>query len=205
MKIKSCKSLFICVLFPLSLAIAGDRFDELKNELSSAECAHFDFMSISESAVFESVDSLAGSAWIARDGRYLVNLGRDKYLFNGELLYSYSSENMQVIIEKIDPAQKTNSAGVSFIIHLGEYYSSKAIQANSEYILYRLDSANTKIPDSLQLFLDTTNGHLERLVYYDLNEDRQQIIMTSRELVSECKQEFFEINWPKGTERVKLY
>lgn len=199
------KSLLLSTSLLSGSSFAGDRFDDLKKELSSAECSYFEFISITESDIFESVDSINGSAWMARDGRYSVNLGTDIYLFNGELLYTYSAENEQVVIEKVDPKHNALGAEVSFIIHLDEYYRSKVIQPDREYTLFRLDSAQTSIPDTLQLLLDVQTGRMSRLIYYDENNDRQQILISAQKLYDRCKPDSFSPKWPDGTEIVKLY
>ena len=63
------KSLLLSTSLLSGSSFGGDRFDDLKKELSSAECSYFEFISITESDIFESVDSINGSAWMARDGR----------------------------------------------------------------------------------------------------------------------------------------
>lgn len=199
------KSLLLSTSLLCGSGFAGDRFDDLKKKLSSAKCSHFEFVCITESDIFESVDSINGSAWMARDGRYSVNLGTDKYLFDGELLYTYSAENEQVVIEKVDPEHNALGAEVSFIIHLDEYYRSRVIQPDREYTLFRLDSAQTSIPDTLQLFLDVQTGRISRLIYYDENKDRQQILISAQKLYDRCQPESFNPKWPDGTEIVKLY
>ncbi|TET95211.1 MAG: hypothetical protein E3J26_03160, partial [Candidatus Zixiibacteriota bacterium] len=77
-------------LIYLSTSAAADRFDTIKEQLAQAACTRFEFVSIIESEIFDATDSATGTAYIARDGRFNVTLGEDRYLFDLRFLYSYS-------------------------------------------------------------------------------------------------------------------
>jgi len=79
MKISTAILVLIC-LFSGSGLSQADPLEELKKNMSEADCSRFEFISILESEIFDSVDSTLGSALIASDGRYRVTIGPDEYL-----------------------------------------------------------------------------------------------------------------------------
>lgn len=187
----------------ISTTASDDKFDSLKARMRVAKCSNFEFMSIIESEVFSSVDSIVGSAWIAKDGRYSIRLGDDQYLFDGKLLHSYSSDNEQVVVEKIDSGTTVGNE-VSFIVRLDEFYISTTHIRNREYILRKKPDQNGNYPDSLRLYLDAVSGSLTKFTYFDENEDRNSIIIEKMELKNDCPDSLFEAVWPDGTDIVKL-
>ena len=203
MNILSTTLTFCIFVSAINSAAGEDKFDSLKVRMKETECSNFQFTSIIESEVFLTVDSIDGSAWIAKDGRYAVKIGGDHYLFDGDYLHSYSSDNEQVVIETIDSGTTTGNE-VLFIVRLDELYVSSTQIPNREYILRKKPDQHGNSPDSLRLFLSDISGDLTRISYFDENEDRHLILIEKMELKDECLPSLFEADWPPGTDIVKL-
>jgi len=199
--------LFMTILL-LSL-VAGasfsgnDSFEDIKESLSKAACCQFEFLSVHESGIFETSDTTAGRAYIARGGKYSIMIGDDSYINNGELLYSYSKAQNQVTIEKT--GENSIQEEVSFITRLDEFYVTECEEANHEYFLRRNRPEARSLPDSMILLIDSTLTQIERIEYFDQNEDLNIIIFLAQSNFSECDESLLEENFPDSADVVKLY
>lgn len=190
-------------LFCLSSAAGADQFDVIKADLAKAKCTRFEFLSIIESEVFDQTDSSFGTAYVAHDGRFSVTIGADQYLFDGSNVYSYSAENNQVVIEKAARKEEI-SREISFITRLDEFYETRTIKPDSSYRLVKKADVTGDIPDSVTVFIARDSLHLERLEYYDINEERTVIVILEQQTDSVCSETLFEPAFPDSVEKVRL-
>jgi hypothetical protein len=193
-------------LIPVDSGNGRDPFDEIKRQLARADCCYIEFISILQSEIFEIADSAAGSAYIAGDGRYNVKVGNDHYLYDKNLLYSYSSENNQVVIERLPPDAAV-SREITFITRLDEFYRTQITRPGYSYRLYRLSSGredSDEMPDSLEIFLVPDSTRLQRLEYLDINQERNVIVILSVFLDSICDEDRFEPTFPDSVEKIRL-
>jgi len=142
-------------------------------------------------------------ATIAEDGRYLINLGRDQYLYDLEFLYSFSSENNQVTIDKANGMEAHEE--LSFIKRLDESYRSFVLEPDSRYRLLKSSAQESNIPDSLLLFLRSDSLLLDRIEYYDINEELNRIIFQEQIVQDSCPDLLFVPNYPDSVEVIRLF
>jgi len=190
-------------LIGTNISIGADRFDTIKQEIAQSACTRFEFVSIIESEIFEATDSAIGTAYIARDGRFNVTVGTDQYLFDQNLLYSYSVDNNQVVIEKVSDTEGI-SREISFITRLDEFYKTHTVQSGRSYRLIKRPSRERNIPDSVTVFIASELSRLERLEYYDINEELNVIVILNQQTSTECDERQFEPAFPDSVERIKL-
>lgn len=187
----------------LGISVAADRFSGIKEQLAQAACTHFEFVSIIESEIFDATDSATGTAYIARDGRFNVTLGEDRYLFDLSLMYSYSAENNQVVIEKVSDKEEV-SREISFITRLDDLYETHTILPDISYRLLKKPGEKSDIPDSVTVFIAKDKLKLERLEYFDINEERNVIVIRKQETKKDCDNKQFEPAFPDSVEKVRL-
>ncbi|HWR83854.1 MAG TPA: outer membrane lipoprotein carrier protein LolA [Candidatus Deferrimicrobium sp.] len=195
----------VCIVWWLFAGAVAptDSFDKIKRELSQAACARFEFVSVIESEVFETADSAFGRAYIARDGRFLVTLGSDIYLNDGRCLYSYSAENNQVIMEtKADSAEPIRE--ISFLTRLDAIYTTFPVRSGETYRLLKKPGQDSQTPDSLTVFIDRRTRRLERLEYFDINDERTIIHIRSQQSDDSCDDKRFTPDFPESAERIRL-
>jgi len=191
-----------CLLAGSSLA-QKDPFEQIKAAMAGAACCHFEFISIIESEVFESVDSTNGSALLAADGRYFIKVGGDEYLRTADRLYSYSSDENQVTVEIVDPAGVTEET-VSFITRIDKYYRTISRKPGREYFLIRLDSAGS-LPDSVTVIVSGKKPQLESLEYRSDNADFNHIVFLSRDYQAMCDERLLTPHFPDTVEVIELF
>ena len=207
MRMKIITIVFSVILMALATQCEADSFDRIKERLTTAECVRFDFISIIESDVFDLTDSCTGTAYIARDGRYRMELDSDIYLYEGKLLYSYSVETNQLIIEKPDTGATGQSTGdeIGFVANFNEFYETYTITQDLKYRLLRKGDQSSNIPDSMIVFINSKVSELSRIEYFDVNGERNLILFLRQQADSTCTPHAFEPVFPDSAERVKLF
>ena len=179
------------------------RFDAVKERLASAECVRLDFVNIIHSDIFDIVDTSFGSVCLASDGRYQVRLGDDTYLYDGRDLHSYSKENNQVVVETVD-ADSDAGSEVTFLMRLEELFETKAQQTANSYNLLRRKDSVGDLPDSMTVIIDPEKLQIDRLEFYDINDEFNIIELLHQQLDSACTETDFAPNFPDSVETVKL-
>lgn len=186
-------------------AYCADPLKMVNQRSSEAVCIRFEFLSIIESEIFGTVDTTVGSADLAADGRFDIRLGVDRYLYDLDRLYSHSTENNQVVIE---PAEA--GAGVadeiSFLTRLDELYHARPGPLKGQYSLRRKkDDLQSDLPDSLQITIDPEKLIIEKVEYFDINEDFNRLIILKQTYFDSCEAATFQPDFPDSVERVRLY
>lgn len=179
----------------------GDRFQEIKAELDSAAMVSFDVLTIVESEIFDEIDSTAGKISIARDGRYVARLNDDIYLFDGECVWEFSSENNQATKRCLGEGEEVENR-LGFIKKLDDYYKTSVIKENSIYRLIKKGEDDGSLPDSMLIYLKESK--LARIEYLDLNNDLNKVWILKETISDSLPEEVFEINLPDSAEVITL-
>ena len=180
---------------------ADDPLRMTMNRMAQAECCSYEFISILESDVFESIDSTVGTALIGADDRYDIRLGPDRYLRTEEFLYSYSGENEQVTVEQVG-LSATPDETIRFITQLDRYYLIQPTDGKYELTIKPGDESG--LPQMIILTLSEA-GELDHLEYVDDNGDTNRIVIVKSDFQSECDSTAFVPDFPDTTEIIKLY
>jgi len=187
-----------------SFSAGADQFDGIKRRIAEADCCAFGFISVLSSSVFDTKDSSRGTAQIARDGRYVIVLGKDVYLCDGKSAYSYSPSTNQVIVEQIDSGHAADKE-ISFLTRLDEYYLTRCIQANQEYRLTKkVGVSASNIPDSMLVVIDADRQQIAHIDYLDVNDEQVRVVLIEQKLDPKCDDSVFVPAFPDSAETVKL-
>jgi len=191
-------------LFAVTAPADPDPFETIKAAMAEAECCRFEFVTILTSEVFDSVDSTAGTALIASDGRYHIGIGPDEYLRTRDRLYSYSQEQNQVTVERVDSSAVSDET-VSFVTRLDDFYRTSVRIAGREYFLRKIDTAATALPDSLTVVISGQPPVLDYLEYLDVNDEVNRVVFSKREYLGRCDETGFEPAFPDTVEVINLF
>ncbi len=202
MKSASYKILVLCLAVCPSLAHA-DAFDKIKSALSEAACVRVEFLSILESKIFKQVDTSNGTADLARDGRYAVTVGTDRYLCDRTHLYTYSRENNQVVIEGVD-SSATFGKEVSYLMHMDDLFKTQVVRPDLEYRLIKRSRRMPNLPDTINVLIDKDKLRLVSLSYHDINDEPTRIEFQRLTPSNKCDERKFEPDFPDSVQRVKL-
>ncbi len=184
-------------------AIAADSFEKVKSQFANATCVHIEFISIIDSDIFNTVDSIYGVADIAQDGRFYVRIGAEEYLYDNQNLYTYSVHTNQVIIDQ--PLNNLFAGSeIAMITRMNEYYDTETIQTDASYRLYKKRAEDTGLPDTVTVQLQEDTGQIAWLRYLDINRDPNTILMRHQRVSDDCDSSLFIPSFPDSAERVRL-
>ncbi len=187
-----------------TVAETEDDFDRIKSRLAGAGCVRLEFVSIIESEIFDLVDSTSGTACLASDGRYHVTLGPDSYLYDGRLLYSFSYENNQVLIETVGDTTDYGRE-ITFVTRLDEFYETFSLPTRERYRLLLRPGIAGDLPDSMTVVISGDPPTIRRLEYYDINDEFNCIELLNQQLDATCADDDFTPAFPDSAETVKLF
>ena len=190
-----------CVLL-FATAAAGD-FDKIKSDLGRDGCHDFEFIAILESDIFDQVDSTYGTAYIASDGRYSLEIADESYVYDLESVYSYSESAGQVIVEKAGGSAPRGEE-FSFIMFLEECYETYNTDKNNCYRLIKHSDASASYPDSLTVLIDSEHLQLKHFEYFDVNEELNRIELLKQQYRPECDCQRFVPDFPDSAEVIRL-
>ena len=205
MRVRTCHLAAAFLAVAATAVPAADPLEALTDRLSRAACVEVTFLSIIGSQVFATVDTTAGRAVVAADGRYHLFLGEDEYLCDGDSLWSYSAENNQVTVEGVE-TESGDPGMITLVTQLDEAYDSRIIRPGREYELWRRESDGEGIlPDTLMVTLSEDGKTLERIRYYDVNGDPNEIVIRRLSPRDRCPGEAFAPQWPDTVETVRVF
>lgn len=198
------RKLLPCLLILLwaGAAAGNDPLERLKMLWSSAGCLEISFMSIVESDIFSTVDTVLGTARIAPDGRYAITLGNDNYLFDGQAHYSFSLETNQIIIRT--GATASELPQIQLFANLDSLYATEPPKTKHLYRLTLRTNMGDDLPNPLELELTADGKRLKQLRFRDVNEDTNRILIDSLKLFDTCGDSWFIPDFPDSAEIVKL-
>lgn len=182
---------------------ATDPFERLKADLSSSDCIRLEFISVVSSEVFESVDSVAGSALVAADGRFRIRLGPDWFVQDSASLYSFNAAQNQITIER-RPPDSASTLELTFLTRLDQWFDSRILQARKSYLLVRKPASPSSLPDSLTLGLTNGPQRLEQVAFVDENGDAHTIWVRQLTLNARCRSNQFVPDIPDSADVVRL-
>ncbi len=197
--------------FALAIAVSGsacgtgyaDTFSEIKLKFRQADCTRISFQSIVSSSIFESVDTAQGTALFDHDNRYSITLGRDKYIFDGSDLYSFSWDNQQATVEHADTGGEFG-AQVSFITRLDEIYKTHILRPDSSYRLVKKAQGYAGVPDSLVVTIDRKLKQISKIEYLDTNEEPTTIVFRAVRFDQPCDRNEFVPRFPDSVKVIRL-
>lgn len=184
-------------------AFSQDNFDKIKRDLSQAECIRIEFISITESTIFETIDSIPGKGIISNDNKYNISIGDDIFINDKLNLYSYSIENNQVIIEKGENGAESIEE-ITFLKKLDKLFNTTLIKKNREYRLNKKKDIKSELPDSMLVLINDKKQMIEQIIFNDINDDMNIIFIKSIDLSSPCEPDDFIPNFPESADRIKL-
>ena len=123
---------------------------------------HYQFISVIESDIFETVDSTYGEAHIAKNGQYNISIGDETYVYDLKHYFTFVASNNQLIIEKSDGSSNDD---ILFITKLDEFYKSYILHPDSVYRLVKKEKVIGDFPDSLIVKADKKNQEIQEISY----------------------------------------
>jgi outer membrane lipoprotein-sorting protein len=187
--------------FLAAISAPGGEFDRIKNKYASAGMIELEIKIFIKSEVFDDIDTTYGSVLIARDGRYLADIGDDIYLFDGRCSWEYSSENNQAT-KRCLKDDETWEHSFSFLRDLDRFYKSFDSTDDSLYRMMKVKKTESNLPDTLTVHLNDSG--LTSIEYFDLNGDLNQVFILGQAFSDTLDSTRFIFNLPDSAEVISL-
>ena len=143
-----------------------------------------------------------------KDDAFRLDLGSQVFVTNGETLWSYSSDDQQVVIQTYDPAQVGFSVGQLFTDYLSVFRVTGATSARiggvaHDVLTLRPRDTGSSVRDAT-LYVRSSDGIPTRVRVHDANGATLAFDLSNVRLNQSMASSTFQFSAPRGTEVVDL-
>jgi outer membrane lipoprotein-sorting protein len=168
----------VCLLITISFAtLAGGECPDIEKLRKSARKDGFislEFKQFIHSDIFETVDSLTGMLFAGREGHFRLVTRNQAIVSNGILLWSYSVENKQVLVDSVAGMGAWDP--LTLVYDPERIYQCNIQSRDKKDILFEMIAIDSMtIPQQFQLRVSSDKYEPKKLVYYDDNDSRIEV------------------------------
>ena len=151
--------------------------------------------------------SLTGTLRV-KDDAFRLDLGSQVFVTDGETLWSYSSDDQQVVVQAYDPSQVGFSVGQLFTDYLRVFRVTGATSARiggvaHDVLTLRPREAGSSVRDAT-LYVRSSDGIPTRVRVHDANGATLAFDLSNVRLNQSMPASTFQFSAPRGTEVVDL-
>lgn len=161
------------------------------------------FNQLTHSDVFETVDTLSGKLWTGGGGRFRLATPNQVMVSNGTLLWSYSVENRQVLVDSIETLGRWDP--LTLLYDPDAVYRCRLQRENNgtlEFDMAAVDTLTVPARFTLQI---SSRGHLpEKLTYRDDNGSLIEVAIADFTGKDRLPDSLFEFHPPPGVEVIRM-
>ena len=175
----------------------------LRKNLQAKNYLSLKFVQITYSDIFETVDTIQGDLWAGQKGRFRLTMPGQEVISNGELYWSYSEENKQVLLDSVAGLGDWNP--VTLLYDPESIYECMDESPDSEQIDFNMAAKDTTtIPGRFMLEVSDPGYIPSRLSYRDENNSRIVIDIKDFKLVDSLPDTLFEYRPVPGVEIITV-
>jgi outer membrane lipoprotein-sorting protein len=178
-------------------------FKAVKSSYAKVDYLALKFRQIIHSDIFETVDTVSGSAFTGRGGRFRLELPESELVSNGTVLWSYSRENKQVLVDSVSKAGDWNP--VSVLYDPETIFACVGQKTKPGRIVFTMAAKDSSIvPQQFTLELSDSTFAPEYIMYYDDNNSKIEVEVFSFSRKQRVADSLFEFTAPPGVEVIEL-
>ena len=156
-----------------------------------------------ESDIFETVDSLTGKLWAGKEGRFRLEMPGQTLVSNGILYWSYSVENNQVLIDSVVGLGEWNP--LTLLYDPEKVYHCVNESKNKNTFEFEMSAADSLTEPQAFILRVTKKGFIpKKLVYFDDNDSRIEVIIERFERKESLPDSLFIFHAPAGVEVIRM-
>ncbi len=178
--------------------------DTLKADYKQEHYISLEFIQIIHSDIFSTVDTLTGTVWAGWQGRFRLEMPNQQLVSNGDVYWSYSVDNEQVIVESVENIGGWNPLTLLYDPE-GVYSCIEEIESddgNYRFLMQALDSNTVPYQFFMTAEKDTYNP--SGIEYFDDNESKIEIFISEFLRLQEVVESKFEFVAPEGVEVIEM-
>jgi outer membrane lipoprotein-sorting protein len=182
---------------------ACPEMEKLRQSYQEKWYLSLDFLQLTYSEIFETVDSLRGQLWAGREGRFRLVMPGQTLVSNGILYWSYSDENKQVLVDSVVGRGDWNP--VVLLYDPEKVYTCQNqidLPESIEFELRAIDSQT--VPSEFSLQVTKSDYIPQKIVYYDDNNSRIEVWLSNFSRPDKLPDSLFIFRAPEGVEVIEM-
>jgi outer membrane lipoprotein-sorting protein len=176
---------------------------KLRQKLHETPFITLTFRQLTRSDVFEAVDTLSGKLWTGDGGRFRLTTPDHVMVSNGIMLWSYSVENRQALVDSIITLGRWDP--LTLLYDPEAVYRCRGQRENKGKIELDMAAIDTlTIPSRFTLQISNRNHLPEKLTYRDDNGSLIEVAIadfTGNDILPDS---LFEFHPPPGVEVIRM-
>lgn len=182
--------------------------EKLQEKYDNLTDLEIDFKQEVHSGVFTSVERESGKMYLAKGDKFRVQTDEQTIVSDGKLLWVYSKENKQVVIEKLSGANDLVRPS-DYIFSFRESYKTTMLpdtvidKTECRTVRFSCDGEDEFIQE-MTLYVGKDDLLTHRAVYIDINANGVEIDFSKIKVDKGIPGKIFRFKTPKGVEEVRI-
>ena len=177
--------------------------EKLRHYYRQEKFIELNFMQVTHSDVFETIDTLTGRVWAGWKGRFRLEMPSQQLVSNGVLYWSYSVDNEQVIVDSVANLGGWNPLTLLYDPE-GVYECHSQTHADGSYRFEMEAIDSTTAPRAFTLKTQERTFVPISIEYLDDNESRIEVFISDFRRVQAVADSVFEFVAPEGVEIIYM-
>jgi outer membrane lipoprotein-sorting protein len=176
---------------------------EVRQRLHEKPYFTLSFRQLIRSDVFETVDTVTGRLWTGSEGRFRLSMPGQIIVSNGLLLWSYSLENRQVLVDSIETLGRWDP--LTLLYDPDAVYRCRAQREKNGKIELDMGAIDSlTVPHQFTLQISGRSRLPEKLTYRDDNGSLIEVALVDFDSRDRLPDSLFEFHPPPGVEIIRM-
>jgi len=196
----------IGMLFLVAAPAAGGEcpeLEKLREVYRGRPFISLTFLQLIHSEIFETVDSLKGTLWAGRKGRFRLSMPGQAMVSNGILYWSYSEENQQVLVDSVARLGEWNP--ITLVYDPEGVYECQGQKIYGDTLAFEMVALDTLTAPRQFIMQVAKAGYIpQKIIYYDDNDSRIEVFIGDFERPAALPDSLFIFRPGPGTEVIEM-
>lgn len=177
--------------------------DTLRANYQGRGFIQVDFVQLIHSDVFKTVDTIPGSVYAGREGRFRLSMPGRLLVSNGVLYWSYSEENQQALVDSV--ARIGSWDPLTLLYDPERAYRCRDEKITGDTIRFDLAAVDSVTdPAAFTLFVQGKSFVPQKVVYLDDSGSRIVVLIRDFSRLSRLPDSLFEFHPAPGVEVIDM-
>lgn len=188
--------------------VAQNILQKLSKKYETIKDATLDFSQTIRIGVMKREQSFEGTLTMKRDKKYRIELEQQTIVTNGNIVWSYSKANEQVLIDSVKDDPK-NFSPEKILLHAPENFSSTFLKTEKldgkQMSVVKLTPKDERsFIASMKIWFDAADSLMKKVEVVDMNENFTQYIVKKISLNKNVGDAVFNFAIPENVEEIDL-
>ena len=195
--------LFLAAALALPIPAQCPEMQKLREYYRQKRFVSLEFLQTTRSDVFETIDTLQGTVHAGWEGRFRLTMPDQVLVSNGVLVWSYSAENRQVLIDSVRELESWNP--ITLLYDPERVYTCKAQTKRGDLWELEMTAVDTSIvPRQFTLQVAERDYVPKVLIYHDDAGSRIEVRIDNFSRQDQLPDSLFEFRPGPGIEVIRM-